>query len=445
MKKTAFEAGWRVSRYNLFEPIPGTNNVAIANLFRGTCGAYSPLDIFLLGELETLDAEHPILNRFRERGLIVNFDERAALETMGRMGCAVGGVGLTICPTMGCNFDCPYCFENHRAGKMTAEVQDDVVVLAERMLDVSPRKTLAVTWFGGEPLLAPDVIEALSGRLMALCEAKGAEYGAGIITNGYLLTQENADLLATCKVKKAQITLDGVGEDHDKTRHLAGGGATFGRITDNLRQVKIDFPVSLRHNVHAGNVGEVEMLEAFVNTLAAESGNKIIYYPAVVSDNDAADDRGCGVELLCTSDSSEIGVRCDVGRFTPGRGSFCGAHRLLSVGIDEKGNLQKCWEDVDKPEHSFGTAARWNPTNPIGTADCPDNLIHYLNTALPNHDAECGDCVWLPTCVGNCPNKRLYYTRQCLPYKDEPEKYVLALYERIGKEKNADEQTTVTE
>ncbi len=78
------------------------------------------------------------------------------------MGCTVGGVGLTICTTMGCNFDCPYCFENHKAGKMSAEVQDDVVALAERMLDAAQRKALSVTWFGGEPLLAPDVIEALS-------------------------------------------------------------------------------------------------------------------------------------------------------------------------------------------------------------------------------------------------------------------------------------------
>ncbi len=98
---------------------------------------------------------------------------------------------------------------------MTAEVQDDVIALAERMLDAAQKKTLHVTWFGGEPLLAADVIEALSGRMMALCEAKGAEYSAGIITNGYLLTLENEDLLARCKVKSAQITLDGVGEAID--------------------------------------------------------------------------------------------------------------------------------------------------------------------------------------------------------------------------------------
>lgn len=430
MGKTAYEAGWRVSRYNLFAPIPGTKNVAIANLFKGTCGAYSALDIFLLSEFETLDADHPILSRFRERGLIVNFDERAALNAMGRMSCAVSDVSMTICPTMGCNFDCPYCFENHKAGKMTEKTQDDVVALAERMMDVSQKKALHVTWFGGEPLLAPDVIEALSGRLIALCEKKGAEYDAGIITNGYLLTHENADLLARCKVKKAQITLDGIGETHDKTRHLAGGGATFRCITDNLRQANLAFRISIRHNVHAENIVEIEALKAFLETLAAESGNEIIYFPAVVSSNHTSDDRGSGVGLLCASDASEISIRQAAKWFSPGHGLCCGAQCLMSVGIDEKGNLQKCWEDVDKPEHSFGTAEHWDPKNPIATADRPENLITYLNTALPNSDAECNDCVWLPTCAGGCPNRRLYYQKFCVPFKDAPEKYVLALYDR---------------
>lgn len=46
--------------------------------------------------------------------------------------------------------------------QMSPAVQDDVVTLAGRMLDMSHAKSLSVTWFGGEPLLAPDVIESLS-------------------------------------------------------------------------------------------------------------------------------------------------------------------------------------------------------------------------------------------------------------------------------------------
>lgn len=86
MGKTAFEAGWRVSRYNLFAPIPGTKNVAIANLFKGTCGVYSPLDLFLLGELETLDAEHPILGREQDRRPARCKPEQYVLALYDRIG-----------------------------------------------------------------------------------------------------------------------------------------------------------------------------------------------------------------------------------------------------------------------------------------------------------------------------------------------------------------------
>lgn len=435
MSKTAGEAGWHVSRYNIAAPIPGTGNVAIANLFRGTCGAYTPIELYLLDELETLSAGHPILKRFQERGLIVNFDERLALEALGRMSCSAGGVGLTICPTMGCNFDCPYCFENHRSGKMSQQTQDEVISLAGRMLDAAGKKALYITWFGGEPLLAPEVIEKLSGRLIALCEAQGAEYKAHIVTNGYLLTQEIADLLERCRVESAQITLDGIGMAHDRTRHLAGGGKTFARITGNLRHLKLSFPVRIRHNVHEGNKDEIAALESFVEQLAAESGNQIIYYPAPVTGNDASEGRNGNVGLLCGADEGKIGIAREAQRFTAGRGNYCLAHRLMGLGIDEKGNLYKCWEDVDKPGRSFGTALKWNPKDPVGSADRPDELTRYLNTALPNADPKCRECIWLPACAGGCPNKRLYDKRQCLSFKDEPEKYVLALYDRIGEEK----------
>lgn len=426
---TAAEAGWHLSRYNLSAKDPEDDQTIVLNLLKGSCTKLSLTDMLALSSLKSLKEDNPALKRLAKLGIIVNFDEYAVVESLARGACAYPmGVSITICPTMGCNFDCPYCFENHRAGKMSEAVQDEVLGLAERMLDASGAKRLSITWFGGEPLLAPDVIETLSERLMALAERKGAAYYAEIITNGYLLDQKNADLLERVKVIWIQITLDGIGAAHDATRRLAGGGPTFSRITDNLRNVKISGRVTIRHNVHEENYKEVEKLRSFVEELSRESGNDLHYYPAVCFVSDAASERENQVGVLYGAEKSDIGLLRDTGRFGPGKGHYCGFNSLWLVTVDEQGNLMKCWEDADKPERSFGSAAVWDPKNPIFSADRPDNLTAYLNTAGALDDAECRDCVWLPACRGGCPNKRLFEKKTCVPYKNDPEAYVLAVY-----------------
>ena len=410
--------GWHESRYNLKVAIPGTDNIAIANLYKGSIEEYKPFDLHFLSTFKDLEMDHPMLKLFAERGIICNFDEYAALEANARIAANGKKVDLTICPTMGCNFDCPYCFEDHRSSRMSEEVQNDIVDLVKRMLIVAPSKNITVTWFGGEPLLCSDIIESLTDRLMPL-----GGYTAGIITNGYLLTQDKVDLLERCRIKTAQITIDGIKETHDSTRHLAGGGATFDRIISNLRN-KIPFKVLVRHNVHDGNKADVEKLKNLIESIARETGNNITYYPSPVSKNESSVRRGSQIVSLCHEDEIEIGIMQK--KLKAGRGTYCGAHNLLSVGIDDKGNLFKCWESVDKPYLSFGSAKEWNPKDPIATASNPDNLTMFLNTACP---PECKDCIWLPLCIGGCPYKVLTDKRQCLPFKDYPEKYVLYLYE----------------
>ena len=130
----------------------------------------------------------------------------------------------------------------------------------------------------------------------------------------------------------------------------------------------------------------------------------------------------------------EINLTKEAFRFQPGHGVVCGAHHLYGAGIDDQGRLYKCWEDVDKPEHSFGSARRWDPADPIATADAPDHLTQYLNTALPTDDPECRDYILLPQCAGGCPTRRLYYQKSCFGFRNAPEKIVLALYERLQKE-----------
>ena len=446
--RTVAEAGWHASRYNIGAIIPGSDNTAVVNLFRGTCCECTPLEGFLLSALDELDEHHPIIERFARRGIICNFDERAAIEALGRAACAAPHeVNLTICPTMACNFACPYCFQEHGfdQGKtsgggqtcsavMPADVQDGVVALAARMLETSRAKQLRVMWFGGEPLLAPAVIESLSARLKDVAAAQGASYHAKITTNGYLLDQHMADLLARASVESATVTLDGVGSLHDETRHLANGGGTFDRIAENLRNPKLPFSVAIRHNVHAGNIDRAAELEEFVAQLARETGNDLVYDQALVIGNPVADARGVDVGELDGVQALSVGVRQEAQRFEPTRGRYCNALSAFSVTIDSQGRLYKCWEAAGKPEHAFGRAHDWDPEEPLSTAAGCDNFTRYLNMAAPVPDPECRECLWLPLCLGGCPMKRFQGRRACVPFKDDPASFALAVHARMKRE-----------
>ena len=428
--RTARQAGWHASRYNIWARIPDDDRgrPAVVNLYSGSCDAYSTLELAALVMLDELPPDHPAVVRLARRGLIVDFDERAALEVQARAACArPGTVSLTISPTTSCNFDCPYCFEDHSGRRMLSEVQDDIVALAERMMEVAYAKKLRVTWFGGEPLLAADIIASLTARLIAVAERRGTSYDATAITNGYLLTPKITAMLEQARVSKLQVTLDGVGATHDATRHLVGGGATFDRIVQNISRPGLPFEVAVRSNVHLGNKDEAEGLRSLVSKIAAESGNDLRHYSALVFD-DPASEHGSHVGLVDDALSAEV-LLSEKPHATGRNPITCGACRIFDVGIDPEGRLQKCWEATDKPELSFGNARDWDPADPIATACRPDNLTRFLNCAQPLADDECGACLWLPLCAGGCPYDRLADgRRRCLPYKDAPEQYALALW-----------------
>ncbi|MBO4375298.1 MAG: radical SAM protein [Lachnospiraceae bacterium] len=438
-KRTAGEAGWRLSRYNLMAPLPGTDRIGIANLFRATFSDYDPGEVYLLTEAESLPEDHPILGRFRERGLIVDFDEQQAMRDMGKsFRDTADTVTLTICTTMRCNFDCPYCFELHSGVDMSDAVQDDVAALAERMIKTFHPKKLHVIWFGGEPLLAPDVIWSLTKKLQSLTDSCKVAYTAGIITNGYLLTQEIADRLAQNGIRYGIIALDGVGDAHDRSRHLRGGGGTFERITDNIRSIRIPFPVSIRHVITGTNLDQIGSLQEFTQKLSAESGNRLCYAPDACGWNNATDARGADVRLLEGDTAAEIGLLRDKYRFTAARGGYCGGCSIGSVDIDSKGRLYKCWPEMDNLKgRSFGNAKDWDPADPVRTADDPLQLTGYLDTAVGDNDPECMECIWLPLCAGGCPYYRVNIGKSCLPYRDMPEKFIQTLYERMTEENRA--------
>lgn len=421
---------WRPSRYNLFAPIPGSSRYAGINLVSGCCKSFTRTELCLLSETEFFSQDHPAIKYFRKLGMVVNYDELKAMETIASLASAGRSrtVCLTICPTMGCNFDCSYCYEPHGKGCMSETVQDDVIALADRMMKHSRAENLIVRWFGGEPLLYPGIIEKLSKRLMELAERYGASYKAWIFTNGYLLTQDVAELLGRCGVYRAHITLDGLQKTHDATRHLKGGGGTFEQIVRNLSH-KLPFDVTVHCTLRKENTEEKEAFRHFLEQLGEESGNRLTPLFMPVMEEVKHEERSGGFEPLTREQKTELLLERRAERFGPFFGVTCEANNLWNVEIDADGRLFRCWSRVDQKKYSFGTASEWDPSDPVRTADRTDALNLFLN-AFQDSPEECKACVWHPLCNSHCPMRRFLGISGCLPWKDDPETFVLAVYRK---------------
>ena len=432
--RTAAEAGWHVSRYLLYAQIPGSKNVAIYNTYRRSCGEYMPLDLYVMSALDEVPEHNPFIDRLAKSGVIVQFDEREALEAKRRLDCSTaqgGTVAVTICPTMACNFECPYCFASLGRGKMKPEVQDDIVALVERMVDAARATKLSITWFGGEPLLATDVIEALSPRLIAIAEERGCDYESWIFTNGYLISPEVVEMFGRCRIGKVHIPLDGVGETNDATRRLVGGGPTFDRIVDNLGFLKPPIKTLIRANTHEGNVAQLDDLKAVVMNRAAETGNQINFYVASLIDVSPRDELNSPMAEYAFR-GIEVSLRPETRHVPVGVDHACVGQNLWMVAIDDKGYLYKCGGKLcGQPEFAYATARDWDPAYPFATASNPDMLSKFLNTCTPDPGDKCYDCVWLPLCGGACPQLRLFGKHKCPPYRYDPDAFVLAKHAQM--------------
>lgn len=157
---------------------------------------------------------------------------------------------LHILPTEKCNFRCTYCYETFEKGRMSRQTIEAV----KKLIDVRAPKLemLNISWFGGEPLVAADIVAEISSHAYSAMNSAGGLFRGSMTTNGWFLNSDLMGELTDVNVNSFQITLDGPKEMHNKTRKLGSGAATFDRIWTNLlalRDSKFDFGIMIRLHI----------------------------------------------------------------------------------------------------------------------------------------------------------------------------------------------------
>ena len=342
--------------------------------------------------------------------------------------------GLTLAPTLDCNFRCVYCYETRRKGKMSDETQSNIVKLVERR--ASEIKNFEVTWYGGEPLLCMDVISNLSGHFARICEQNHVQYHAFIITNGYLLTPQIAEDLKRFKISGAQITIDGPKEIHEKRRVNRNEMGSFERILDNVNMlISKGFEVIIRVNVDKSNERDVsELLEVLGRRLMSKKVK--ITFGQVSAYTEACK----GMASSCFGNEDFAAKLLEYYKILDQHGfgetnkfpypfaklSYCCAEQLNSFVVDPDGMLYKCWNDVGNSGSSVGNV------NDPAMDSANDKCGRWLCRKLPDR---CRNCNILPICAGGCPHVTnvLHKPNACDFIRYNIEETMLEYYRRFSR------------
>jgi uncharacterized protein len=328
-------------------------------------------------------------------------------------------IGLTIVPTLDCNFRCTYCFSYARPERMSAQVQEALLRFVEARLPDAG--SLSVAWYGGEPTLCLDTIEALSTQLRDACERHGARYlPASIVTNGYLLTEKVAQRLKAAGITQAQVTLDGDRDTHNGRRPLQGGVGTFDRILDNVAAARDILAITIRINVDRSNAGTaVAALDALVEHglqgMPAYFGHVKPYTEACagMASDCFSDDEFGELNLTLTRQAIARGF-ASLHRPELQLGGVCGAESESSYLIAPDGLLFRCWAQASLgAEHAIG-----NIFDDRITLRQEENLRRFVDWN-PLADERCRECRVLPICMGGCPYQRLNGSTgaNCTPWR----------------------------
>lgn len=435
----------KFSQFNHLVAIPGTDDVALYNFRTEALMRLSPLARKLFEFACQLPEDRAEIQTWKANGFLVDDDEIESLKQelerdLLRYPQTTNKVlRLTIHVTSLCNFACPYCFQDRRSAHMAPAVQDAIVRYVENKLASGGYERMTVGWFGGEPLLAADIIERLGARLMEVAARHGAGFSSNIHTNGYLLTQDMVDLLECVNCKFALITLDGYGATHDQTRHLVDGGATFERIIENLYGIKTSMVLNVRSNLHAGNADTYDKLHALIDDIAETTGCELRCSPTRVHVSAAGAQRGDATKILDEATYERIKATTDLEKrmdtFAATRFA-CPAEQPDNYTIDDEGYLfMHCNEYATDQSKAYCNVLDLDATN-YGLPD-KKHAEFALRATLPTESEMCMKCSYLPTCFGGCLLGRLTKGAdkriRCSRKRSDADAFVLEKYEALSK------------
>jgi len=409
------------SYYNLFFAFH--NSYFIYNTYHSTLAEIEPKvsDALQMEDLDKLDKK--TLNKLQEGGFIipVGRDEYSEYLKFFKRKTREPRLTIKLMLSTSCNCDCVYCYQKSADLKQETIGMKEVGILGNWIvneIDQFQIEDVDVELFGGEPLLASNVIPELYNIFNRIMDNRNIPFHTSIITNGTLLTDDLVNLIVTNNVL-LKVTIDGVGEVHNQRRRILKSSVdSYKKIISNLKHI-IDVGrsdlVEVRMNLDRQNISEVSKLASELHTIGVTNfycgrvlfrGKKTSYDDNIISDLEFDKEIDWKLfELLreygFVNSPSILEIRLP-----------CQFYNKFGYVVSPSLNVAKCDELVDIKEHEIGYI-----NNDGQLVIKGDNYSKQISLT-PDDFEECKECKLLPLCGSGCPivalnEKENLYTNSC--------------------------------
>lgn len=367
-----------------------------------------------LGDIES-DLEEELLLS----GLLVEDDRNEVQNLIDRIDAEKSTkrrFQAIVFPTEKCNLRCTYCYEDFAVGKMPEAVQDQLIHFLKSKSE--EYEEINLSWFGGEPLLALDVIDRVHRGLIPHLVRKRVGFSSQITTNAYYLDATRRKKLLALGVSAFQITLDGVRSDHNKRRRMNPMSKldknTYDVILRNilaLADEPDEFVCTIRFNYDKENVDGIKGCLSDLDA-SLDQRFQFDFSPVWADPEQYPFEIFEGIErhksfISTNSHARECGVKTANDRLHTFGGEVCYAANPHSVVVRSNGRLNKCTVALDFDANQVGRLTSF------GEADLDASLMNeWCNSGLKD-DTGCQTCWNAPSCQGDsCPLVRMTEKRR---------------------------------
>lgn len=293
-----------------------------------------------------------------------------------------------ILTTTACNAHCFYCYEkgikNSNMSLSTAESVANFIL--EQSKDAN---LIRLEWFGGEPLLNPQVIDTITSIVLSK-KSPTTKYKASLVTNATKINDQIVKKIVNeWLVNEIQITIDAIGTKYETIKGLEQG--SFDKVMAAVELlVNSNIKVKIRINYNRDNFKIAEETVKFFSESSLKG--KIALYAARIFDTVPGGNTFNLEEETIMMDNVlyKYGFRSKLNLLPPSFKTRCSATFPKYFTIDPQGNLFKC-------------DCKFLNKNIVATVNDykEKDILHHRWTEI-HLSNKCKNCKLLPICWGGC-------------------------------------------